>query len=194
MLLEREDGCGMPARRIASLVAMLVIVAPPDLFAQQAMPVAPGDRVRLSAPGVVAGQVVGTIKELSPDTCVLQVEGRPWPVVLPLGSVTQLEVSRGHESKSRMGILVGGGLGFLGGYLVGTQTSLCETCGGSDEKQKTGLAFGTICGLLGAAAGGELGAKSRAERWEEVPVEQLRVTIRPYGDDGLAITASLWLP
>ncbi len=93
-----------------------------------------------------------------------------------------------------MGILVGGGLGFLGGYLVGTQTSLCETCGGSDEKQKTGLAFGTICGLLGAAAGGELGAKSRAERWEEVPVEQLRVTIRPYGDDGLAITASLWLP
>jgi hypothetical protein len=181
----------MNAARIASLVAMLVVMATVDLSAQQEMPVEPGDRVRVSAPGVLAGQVVGTIKELSPDTCVLQVEGRPWPVALPLASVTQLEVSRGHKSKSGIGILIGGGVGFLGGYLIGTQTTVCETCGGSESKGKTGLAFGTILGLLGAAAGGELGSRNKVELWEEVPIERLRLSIRIYRASGLGIAASL---
>lgn len=181
----------MNARRIASLVAMLVITAPIGLFAQQEMPVEPGARVRVSAPGVVAGQVVGTIKELRPDTCVLQVEGRPWPLVLPLASVTQLEISRGHKSKSGIGILLGGSAGFLGGYLIGTQTSVCETCGGSESKGKTGLAFGTILGLLGAAVGGELGSKDRVEFWEEVPIERLRLSIRMYRASRLGVAASL---
>lgn len=180
----------MNAARIASLVAMLVVMATVDLSAQQEMPVEPGDRVRVSAPGVVEGQVVGTIEKLSPDTCVLQVEDQLWPVVLPLASVTRLEVSRGSGSKTGLGILIGAGVGFLGGYLIGTQSSLCEECGGSSSG-KTGLAFGTFLGLLGAAAGGELGAKNRVERWEDVPIERLRVSIRMYRASALGIAASL---
>jgi hypothetical protein len=62
--------------RNALLVAALVLTVWVDLFAQQEPPVAPGDRVRVTAPDEVSGRFVGTVMEIGADTCVLEVEGR----------------------------------------------------------------------------------------------------------------------
>ncbi len=99
-----KGSCCMIVPRIVSLVAALVLTAQADLFAQQEPPVAPGDRVRVLAPTIVAGErLVGTIVSMGPDTCVLEIEGRSDPTALPVAPVTRLEVSRGQKSHTLLG-------------------------------------------------------------------------------------------
>jgi hypothetical protein len=89
----------MNAPRIASLVAVLVVTAPLALVAQQEPPVAPGDRVRVSAPSVVEMRVVGFVASLDRDTLVLNAEGGAVLLTVPFASVTALEVYRGRKSR-----------------------------------------------------------------------------------------------
>jgi hypothetical protein len=179
----------MIAPRILSLVAALVLTASVDLFAQQEPPVAPGDRVRVTAPTIDPDMFVGTLVALGADTCLLEVEGRAAPMTLPLASVTSLEVWRERESKlaqgATLGLLIGGFAGGVFGYAV---------CSGDKCEADVGTAvaaFGGIGAGAGLLLGAAIGAASGRDRWEVVDLESVRVSLTPLGRLGLAVSVSV---
>ncbi|UCC84511.1 MAG: hypothetical protein JSW46_06175 [Gemmatimonadota bacterium] len=175
----------MIASRIVSLVVALILTAQAGLFAQQEPPVAPGDRVRVTAPTIEPDPLVGTFIALGADTCVLEVGGRAEPLVLPLASVTNLEVSQGHKSK----MLKGAVLGLLIGGFVGGVSGAAACSGDKCEASAGEMAM--YCGAIGAVPGLFIGAgvgrMSKTDRWEEVPLDQLRVTTALWPRGGLSV-------
>jgi hypothetical protein len=174
----------MIAPRIALLVAALVLTAPVDLFAQQEPPVAPGDRVRVTAPTIDPDPFVGTLVSMGADTCVLEIEGRAEPLALPLASVTSLEVWRERESKlaqgAAIGVLIGGAVGAaLGAAVCRVEDEVCAVPSGG-----IGASVGLLFGLL-------VGEESGRDRWEVVDLQSVRVSLTPLGRRGLAVSASI---
>ena len=140
----------------------------------QEQPLAPGDRVRVSAPKVNSKPFVGIIDALDADTLFLENQ-----ITLPLASVTKIEVSRGRKSKAGtgagIGALVGAGTGAAMGFSDGDDPPLFSE--GEpflfSAEQKAGL--GAIAGGgIGAIIGALIGANQKSDRWEEVPLEKVR--------------------
>ena len=69
----------MSAPRIVLPLAFFLFAAPLSVYAQEGPPVAPGDRVRVTAATIASDRSVGTLAQMSADTCVLKVEGRGAP-------------------------------------------------------------------------------------------------------------------
>ena len=91
-----------------------------------------------------------------------------------------------------MGGSIGAGAGLaLGASLGHLAAGFCEyECGG---EVGTLAAIGTFSGLVvGTAIGGLIGAFIRSDRWEEVPLDQLRVqpVATVDGRFGLAVSLS----
>ena len=139
--------------RVVSLLLGVALLAmhSPSLAAQGPLPLAevqPGARVRVEAHGIVAGKYVGTVLSRRGDTLTL---GNPsgTPVVLPLGSIGSLEISRG---KSRT---AGAIRGMLGGAPIGAALGIFGVA-------EVFAAF-TAAGVLWGAG---IGAIVGRERWE----------------------------
>lgn len=80
------------------LAALLLVTLAPAPLAAQMIDVQPGARVRVTAPGVVAGQVEGIIATRTADSVVL-LTSKPTSYRIALGSISTLSVSQG---KSRL--------------------------------------------------------------------------------------------
>jgi hypothetical protein len=149
------------------------------LPAQEPPPVEPGDRVRVTAAHGIRNRV-GTLRALNNDSIVLENPG----LVLPIDSVTQLEVSRGRKSRAGRGALIGlgfgVGIGAAVGFLISQDESGENECRGI-EAQCTAIGAASL-GLVGAGIGALAGAATKTDRWEEVPLERLRVTFVPQRD------------
>ena len=160
--------------RVVSLLfatALLPMLARP-LTAQGSVALAevqPGARVRVEAPGIVAGKYVGTVLTRSADTITL---GNPSGalVALPLGAIRSLEISRGKSRSAGAvrgmlwGAPIGAALGIFGIATADECTACYESVGDAEA-----LAAFTVAGLLwGAGIGAILGR----ERWErfDLPV------------------------
>jgi hypothetical protein len=132
----------------------------------------PGARVRVEAPGILAGRFVGTVLQRSPDT--LRV-GSPnnMPVDVPIARVSSIEISRGSSR------LLGTGHGAMWGGAIGlvigiAGTASCGDCyfGARKEEMIVQSALG------GAELGAIIGAIIGRERWERfnlAPRPALRV-------------------
>lgn len=174
----------MNAPRISPLLTALVLTASADLLAQQAPPVAPGDRVRVTT----RTKLVGNLVTLSADTCVLHVEGRDASLSLPIASLTKFEVSRGRKSNALKGL----GIGFLGGAAVGALIGLGLDEEGGEVSAGTWALIGAAPGaVVGAVVGVAVGASTKTDRWEVVPLERLRVSMIPRRNGAVAIRVSL---
>ena len=187
----------MTAPRIISLIFVLFLAVVGELCAQDTL-VVPGARVRVYSPD----RLTGTIEMLSRDTLVLKTEasryrmdqGRvvAWRVIsrqaIPFASITRLEVTRGKKSKWLVGAVVGLGLGaaatvaFLAGFCDDSDTS-CE----GDEYLN---AFALIA-LPPAIVGAVIGALIKVDRWEDIPLDGIRVSLRPNDHLGVAISVRI---
>lgn len=160
--------------RVASLLSATILLptlARP-LAAQGSLALAevqPGARVRVEAPGIVAGRYEGTVLARSADTLTL---GNPSgaPVALPLGAIRSLEISRGKSRTTgavrgmMWGAPIGAALGIFGIATAEECTGCFESVGDAEA-----LAAFTIAGLLWGAG---IGAIVGRERWErfDLPV------------------------
>jgi hypothetical protein len=79
----------------------------------------PGARVRVTAPGIVAGRYVGTVLSRSADTLTVG-RANERPVAVPTARLTSLEVSGGRSRK------LGAIRGALWGAPVGTVIAILE--------------------------------------------------------------------
>ena len=202
-------------RHTTILVANLAFVPLASATAQ--VPVRPGERVRVTRPPLCASntrcvkwprQSVGTFLAWEADSLVVQSNGNS--LALPLDSVTKLEVSQGQKSFT----LEGAVLGLLAGGVAG---AAAEIAAGYEKGKKTCPIFifaparpsekscreepetwgspswrgATIGAVLGAIAGGLIGARSMSDRWQKIPLEQVRVRVTKRRDGRFALGASV---
>jgi hypothetical protein len=183
----------MSAPRIASLVAVLVLTASVDLFAQQGPPVAPGDRVRVTAPTIDPDMFVGTLVAMGADTCVLEVEGRAEQLALPLASVEKLEVSLGQKTKAGQyaGAYALAGLAAgLGVAAAVCRDEGCVTNAGNMAGYFTVALVAAGAGV-GALVGAGIGSAIEVDDWAVVDLQSVRVGLTPLGRRGLAVSVSV---
>lgn len=192
----------MNAPRTASLVAALAVTTWSCAGHVADTSIAPGDRVRVTAPSMDLEKGVGTVAALETDTLVVNTGERADALEVPLADVTKLEVHRGQKSRTGRGALIGAGVGALAG--VATVAIACaSTTGGCDFSESGGsdelsdLAVATALVLMGTVVGAGVGAiiglATRVDRWQAVPLDDIRVGPSPVTPDGVAVSVTLRL-
>ncbi len=135
------------------LALVLFAVPVPGLAAQ--VPLAKGDRVRVSAPAFAPDDIIGTVAGVRDDTIVVDVSWRTAPVDVPLSTVASLERAWGYQTRTVRGTLIGAGLGLLAGAIAFDDDDVGQ---------------GSLM-VVGAVVGGFLGSRMRVERWRAAPTE-----------------------
>ena len=135
----------------------------------------PGARVRIVAPGIVAGRYVGTVLTRTGDTLSL---GSPnaVPLRLPLDRLTSVEISRGksRSAGALRGIVWGAPIGLGLGVLSLGLADECVTC--TDEPSDAeAVALYTLGGVLWGAGIGAIIGRERWERFHLATRTSLRV-------------------
>ena len=154
----------------------VLLIALPVTSQAQAPDVRPGKRVRIDAPGVIAGPFTGTILKRTSDTLVV---GGPdvEPISIALSRVRSLEIS-GGKSRWRgayKGTLWGGGIGAGLGFATASELRQCRTTSGvrncdlpvpDAAKELYVAAFAYVGVVYGAIIGAIIGS----ERWDRFDV------------------------
>lgn len=167
-------------RAVAFVLCLAVFVPLMSLSAQEPATIEPGARVRVTAPDLGLQRSVGTCLAVSNDSIRLQ--GGAGILDIPLASMTALDVSRGRKSNALRGLLIGSIVGAPIGAVLGgvgshreTPTSEAPWCyeGTAACVASHALVVGAVGGLVGLG----IGALSKTDRWEEVPLDQWRVSL-----------------
>jgi len=148
-----------------------------ELVAQEAPPVVPGARVRISAPTINVNRFVGTVVKLNTDTLFLSLTNQTAPQAISFISVKSLEVSRGRKSKRGQGALIGLALGAGIGYLSASSgANNPQAAEPKDFYYKTRIpAFA----LYGSGIGALIGWATKVERWQAIPLDRVRLGFLP---------------
>ncbi len=169
--------------RALAILAVLVLAPLTDAITQ-GVPLQPGQRVRVTVPSRDLIKHEESFRQLRADTLVLE---SMW---LPLSDVTRLDAYRGRHRHKWTGV----GIGFLGGTVIGyvIAYSTCAPCDDSSVEKEALPVAGAIIGALGGAMiGGMVGERIKTGKWEEVPLDRLRVSIVPQRGGRLGLRVSL---
>ena len=187
-------------RGFSFVLAFLLVVSTHHLFAQQPA-VQPGQRVRITHQcesglrdgGTGCRVYEGTIASMTSDSLVLWSEERRAELAVPVASLDRYEVYWEGKSNTKrsalMGLAIGGGFGFLWNF--GSCWIHGRTCAGIGDRVYSGLVNGALTAVVGAGIGALIGMRSRG-RWEEIPLDRLRVSAvaREDGRFGLVLSVN----
>jgi hypothetical protein len=160
--------------RALAFLAILVLAPFSDAIAQE-VSLEPGQRVRITAPDLGINQQAATFDALDGGVLTVTADST---MRCPLSDVTRLDVHRGQRGHT----LLGGGVGFLVGGLVGVavEAAACWATGEHSTCIDNGyVLFGGIGAALGTGWGLAVGSVVRTDKWEEVPLDRLRVSVVP---------------
>jgi hypothetical protein len=149
----------------------------------------PGDRVRFSTaeePPIAEGNLVAA----DPEALLLRLQGHDEPVRIPWSSLKRLDVHRGQRSLAGRGEKIGM---LTVGIPFAALTFL--SAGGAHlangELAAVALAAGTVAAGIGGVAGMLIGGLYRTDRWDNVDLHPIRVSMTPQRGGGLAVALSL---
>ncbi|MCE2899643.1 MAG: hypothetical protein ACK6DP_15460 [Gemmatimonas sp.] len=144
-----------------------VVLWPAGSLGAQLAELQPGTKVRVRAPGAVAGQLTGMVIARTADSVTITRPGAV-PVAVPVRALTSLEISRGKSRSrgARQGLLWGGGIGLVLGLVpfsdrpcvAGQFEPDCERVSIAENASYSTLGGGMIGALVGALVG--------SERWD----------------------------
>lgn len=176
---------------IIAVAGLLPILAVP-LQSQRAQFIEPGARVRFEACTPVCRTDTGHLVAFGRDSIVLAVGKPVTRLALPLASVTRLETPRGRKSKMVAGAIIGGLVVGSGSYA--TWAHICDP-GEERGSQVCGWGVVSTMALAGTGGGfllgGLIGALIKTDRWEEVPLNPLRVQPVATLDGRIGLAASV---
>ena len=164
---------------VSTALVVLALAPVATLVAQEpGPPLEPGARVRVTAPDLGIEKQQATFQALRGDTLVVMADSTMY---YALGSITRFDVYRGRKSHWKTGLAIGAVLGAIVGGAAGYAYEAIN-----DEytpEYAAPVAFGALAGaaVVGALGAG-VGAIMRTDRWEEVPLDQLRVSFVPRRD------------
>jgi hypothetical protein len=188
--------------RSTMLLVVFALASPVGAVAQP-LPLQPGQRVRVTVPTAGLSRADAEYRQMAGDSLVVLVHpvrgdrrtGGVEPqssrvMQLPLSAVTRLEAYRGRHTSGGRAMQMGGFgtvLGAVFGTVIGA--SFDQGCSGSC------MQFGAYGGfVIGAGAGFVVGALAGAliesDRWDDVRVDRLRVSIAPTRN-GVGLGASI---
>ncbi len=135
---------------------------------------------------------VGTFVAWMADTLVVETKGHI--LALPPDSVTKLDVSRGRKTNTGtgagIGLLVGGVVGAVIGYASYEECVGGWACFGDLGPGVNVVAGGVIGGLGGLVTGAFIGLAIQTDRWREVPLDRVRVSLGPQRDGRFGVGMS----
>ena len=162
------------ARRWPAILATVLVALSAAPARAQLTEMQPGARVRIEAPGIVAGRYVGTVLTRGADTVEIGAPGTA-PLTVPFSRITSVEVSRG--SSRSLGALRGLAWGVPIGLVVGVVAAAgtdgdpyCfDSCTTSGSYKAGIVAASTLAGALWGAGIGAIVGRERWERFEIAP-------------------------
>jgi hypothetical protein len=182
------------ARRRVVLTTAFLLVLVQVVAAETEEPLTASPRVRVTAPSFSGRRIVGTAVAFDDAILTLRAQGTKEEIRIPRAAIARLESSR-RRSRKRLGA----GIGLLAGIgaAAAFQHAAHKTCERAvDRAEWEGLGGFFTC--LGAGAAGLLGAivsipagtligwaAAPGERWEEAPVDRVRVTLGAGRAEGL---------
>ena len=176
-------------RTVLFLSTALLMVPFASLTPQEPLPFQPGSRVRLSTQGDGVRHLVGTFSGYEGGNVGIKPDQKQSSVWVPLTSVTSFKRSSGLKSNTGKGALIGLLAGGAVGAVVGASAyEECQEVGfmacfmSPKSAGETAAIGGLAGGLLGAGIGAIVGALNKTDRWEEVPLDRLRVSFAPRRD------------
>ncbi len=200
---------------VAAWLAPLLVVSAVATSAQEQPSIEPGARVRISqchtlvlrsgALTTECARYTGTLVAIAPGVLEMREDRGVKGSTVPSDSVTKFETHAGGDTQTRVDVhrgtrihpVRGAGIGFLvGGVATGVYFAIyCDPmadrdlCGGS--RTEAGLGYGAFGGLIGGFFGMLFGAAIRTDRWDEVPLDQLRLQPVATLDSRLGLAASV---
>lgn len=164
------------------------------LSAQDSIVVRPGDRVRLSTD---AGRFVGRLGNRANDSVTIVDAHRNTVVVVAVGTVRTLELSRGERRRTGRGAWIGLLSGTAAGVLTGLVVCGINDCSssGAEVDAILAVALGAAGAVAGTGVGALVGSQIRSERWEEAPIAGLRIGLMRQRSGDLGVGFGLvWSP
>ncbi len=173
------------------LLASLSFVPLTSATAQ--VPVRPGAQVRVTGhfchPFHTCQHSVSTFVAWKADSLVIQSNGDT--LTVPVTLLTRLDVSRGRKTNTGEGAGIGFLLGVFAGAAIGLASYECEPCF-IDLGPGTYAAAGAVIGGLGGLVVGALiGSAIETDRWMEMRVASMRVSVAPQRDGRFALGLSV---
>jgi hypothetical protein len=153
----------------------------------------PGTRVRILVRSLNPTPVEGSIVALGPDTLRIVATGfRHRNVNVPIDSVSTLEVSH----KSHIWMIPGGVVGYALGYGVGyllsdNRVDSCPIISALECEYQEKQATGSLSAIMGALIGVGIGWSLTPDRWEAVPLKNVRVSWAPGGRARLSVSLAV---
>ncbi len=175
-------------RHVTLLVVVLAVTPLTHIRAQDSPPVAVGTRVRVTAPTLDIDKYDGTLQAWADDRVTVDT------LQVALAQLTRLDVYRGRKSNWGKGALIGGSvLGAAGlGLSIAWVGNGCEGFDGCNDQEAAIVAVSTVITFAGGALlGAVTGAFIKSDKWEEVPLDQLRVSFVPQRDGRFAFGLSV---
>ena len=176
-------------RAVTSMLTVSLLIPLAALSAQEPPPIEPGARVRVTARDFGLEKSVGTCLSLSQGAMAFEREGLS-PLTIAVVSITGLEISRGRKSNDVKGALVGAWFGVTAGALLGAVWQSEHEYDCPEKALCIGVGAAAL-GVTGLIIGFTVGTFIKSERWEEVPLDRLRVNIVPLRDGRFALGLSV---
>lgn len=133
-----------------------------------------GSRVRLFAPSVVAGPLIGTVVAQGDDFVVVDMPEQ-LRVRVPRSAIMRAELSTARRRHGGKGFLIGA---VVLGSIVAATGRIVQGCPASDSScyasRQEAFAVGAI---IGGLAGASIGTRIHSERWRPVALDGVRLSL-----------------
>jgi len=145
----------------------------PAAAAAQSASLAPGARVRITAPDQRLKNEVGGVEAVQGDSLVFVAKGSRQAIALT--DVTRIEISAGRRKQLLKHMGIGLAAGAVTGGVIGAVTyeecvpeGFLDCLLASDNRGEEAVLGGAMLGVVGLVAGTVAGLIRRPERWESV--------------------------
>ncbi len=175
------------ATRVWVLTALLLPVSADAVMGQEAYPIEIGDRVRVSVPMQIDGDLVG----IAEGELIIHIPSHVDLTSVPMEALQGLQVER-VETKSLLFSVIGGVVAGAGAWFLVDRSDAVTVESLSPEETDRRVYTAAFAAVGGAFAGAVIGKRYKTFTWEVIPLASLRGgMVEP---DGLGFRGTWTLP